>query len=282
MISTSFAPSLVTSGLYSNKRPLDTSQLSTQDLSSRPVGALSSPSKPRFDSQQLSLQTPSSPQVNSQSNEPDNGDVAQAEARVEKQLQDQQLQREQRIISDLAARDREVRAHEQAHAAVGGQYAGAPSYQYERGPDGVNYAVGGEVRIDVSRAATPEATILKAQTVRRAALAPAEPSPQDRNVAAKATQLESSARAELNAERIEQAQDSEPDDPLAEASVDTNANNTGGAAGQEASGSSLDRDEANVEERSRISSRNGSLLSQVISNTAINPAQPGDILSQIA
>ena len=117
---------------------------------------------------------------------------AKKEQQVEAKIQEE--------IRELAARDREVRAHEQAHAAVGGSYAGAPKYQFERGPDGVNYAVGGEVPIDVGPAATPEQTIAKAQTIRRAALAPAEPSPQDRQVAQESIQLEAAARQELQAE----------------------------------------------------------------------------------
>ena len=95
-------------------------------------------------------------------------------------------------------RDREVRAHEAAHASVGGIYAGAPSYSFARGPDGKNYAVSGEVSIDVSPVAgNPQATIDKAQIVRRAALAPAQPSSQDRAVASAAIALEQSARQEL-------------------------------------------------------------------------------------
>ena len=121
----------------------------------------------------------------------------QAQSRTEETLQRRQEQAELETINRLAARDKEVRAHEQAHAAVGGQYAGAPSYTYERGPNGVRYAVAGEVPIDVGAEATPEETIRKAQIVRRAALAPAEPSPQDRRVAAQASQLEAGARQEL-------------------------------------------------------------------------------------
>ena len=87
-----------------------------------------------------------------------------------------QLEQEQQQIKELKARDTEVRTHEQAHAAVGGQYAGSPSYEYQRGPDGTNYAVGGEVPIDVGIInGDPQATIDKMQTVRAAALAPAEP-----------------------------------------------------------------------------------------------------------
>lgn len=109
------------------------------------------------------------------------------------------------MVEQMAERDREVRAHEQAHKAVGGQYAGAISYDYEQGPDGKKYAVGGEVQIDISEVdGDPEATIRKMQQVRRAALAPAEPSPQDRQVAAEASQLEADARSELRELRSEE------------------------------------------------------------------------------
>lgn len=105
---------------------------------------------------------------------------------------------EQQEIAELAARDREVRAHEQAHVAVGGQYAGTASYTYERGPDGRQYAVGGEVPISTSPVAgDPQATIDKMEQVRRAALAPAEPSSADRAIAAQAAQLIAQARVEL-------------------------------------------------------------------------------------
>lgn len=111
----------------------------------------------------------------------------------------QQKQLEQRaVIAELVARDREVRAHEQAHAAAGGQYAGSPTYSFVRGPDGLNYAVGGEVSIDTAPVSgDPEATLRKAQVIRAAASAPAEPSPQDRRVAAQAANLEADARVEL-------------------------------------------------------------------------------------
>lgn len=131
---------------------------------------------------------------------------------------------EQLEIKQLAARDREVRAHEQAHMAVGGQYAGAASYEYQRGPDGVNYAIGGEVPISTGAEPTPEATLRKAQIVRRAALAPAEPSAQDRRVAAAAAQMENQARLELSRAHSEQAQDSAQTDEQGESTgPDTDA-----------------------------------------------------------
>ncbi len=104
---------------------------------------------------------------------------------------------QQQQIDKLKARDAEVKAHEQAHKAVGGAHAGAISYSYQQGPDGKRYAVGGEVSIDVSKEKTPEATIAKMQQVKAAANAPANPSGQDRAVAAEATVLEGQARQEL-------------------------------------------------------------------------------------
>ncbi|WP_282874192.1 putative metalloprotease CJM1_0395 family protein [Pseudomonas peli] len=110
----------------------------------------------------------------------------------------QQQRLEQLEIAKLVSRDQEVRTHEQAHAAVGGRYAGAPSYTYERGPDGKRYAVGGEVGIDTSPIPNdPEATLRKMEVVIRAALAPAEPSAQDRQVAAQAQLQMAEARVEL-------------------------------------------------------------------------------------
>jgi len=100
----------------------------------------------------------------------------------------------------LKNRDREVRVHEQAHASVGGSVTGAPNYQYTRGPDGRQYVSSGHVNIDSSKiAGDPEATLQKALQLKRAALAPAQPSQQDRRVAANAQQLAIEARADLNA-----------------------------------------------------------------------------------
>jgi len=101
-------------------------------------------------------------------------------------------------IDKLKARDLEVRQHELAHmAAAGGLATSGASYTYQRGPNGVSYAIGGEVGIDTSPGATPEETIQRARTIQAAALAPAEPSGPDRAVAAQAQQMEAQARAEL-------------------------------------------------------------------------------------
>lgn len=114
------------------------------------------------------------------------------------------------LIEQLRARDREVRVHEAAHASVGGRYAGSAKLEYTRGPDGKNYATGGEVSISTGAVpGDPQATIEKARVIRAAALAPAEPSTQDRRVAAEASQLELSARADLQALQAEEAQKEE-------------------------------------------------------------------------
>jgi len=107
---------------------------------------------------------------------------------------------EQQQVNELKQRDAEVKAHEAAHlGAAGGLAQGGASYEYQKGPDGRNYAVGGEVSIDASPVTgDPNATIAKAQQIRAAALAPANPSSQDHKVAAKASQMEAEARQELS------------------------------------------------------------------------------------
>ena len=112
---------------------------------------------------------------------------------------------EQAEIATLRKRDLEVRAHEQAHiAAAGGLAQGGATFSFQRGPDGKQYAVGGEVSIDTSPVSgNPNATIQKAQQIRVAALAPANPSSQDRAVAASATALEAQAQQELQKEKEE-------------------------------------------------------------------------------
>lgn len=110
---------------------------------------------------------------------------------------------EQRELAELKKRDAEVKAHEAAHAAVGGQLASAPSYSFEVGPDGQQYAVAGEVQIDLSPVpGDPQATIIKMQQVKAAALAPAEPSAADRQVAAEAARRITAAQAELAKEYV--------------------------------------------------------------------------------
>jgi len=114
-------------------------------------------------------------------------------------------EQDRRDIERLANRDREVRAHEAAHVSAAGNLAkGGASFEYTKGPDGKQYATSGEVGIDSSKASSPDATLIKAQRVKAAALAPSTPSAQDRRVAAQAAQLETEARAEIN--RLQRAE----------------------------------------------------------------------------
>jgi len=124
------------------------------------------------------------------------GKPAADQAPQKNRLEQVQLRLEQMEIADLTARDREVRVHEQAHAAVGGALAGSPTYSYTRGPDGRSYVTDGEVSIDTAPVAgDPQATLAKMDQVRRAALAPAEPSAQDMRVAAQAQAQATAAQA---------------------------------------------------------------------------------------
>ena len=104
---------------------------------------------------------------------------------------------EKQAVNQLKKRDAEVKAHERSHMSAGaGIVQGGASFTFQKGPDGRMYAVGGEVKIDLSSEGSPEATIRKMQQVKAAALAPAEPSGTDRAVAAQAAQIEAQARQE--------------------------------------------------------------------------------------
>ncbi len=114
---------------------------------------------------------------------------------------------EEKQVEELKKRDREVRRHEQAHKAAAGKNAtGGPSYDYQTGPDGKRYAVGGEVQIDTSSVkGDPEATIRKARNIKSAALAPQDPSSQDRQVAAEASRIDQEARQEVAKQKTEES-----------------------------------------------------------------------------
>jgi len=128
----------------------------------------------------------------------DSTNPALTKASVNASSEEEIVKQEQEISRELAERDREVRAHEQTHASIGGQYASAPSYTYERGPDGRMYAVSGEVKIDTSPIPNdPQATLEKAEIIQRAALSVAEPSSADRAAAADARAMAVEARAEM-------------------------------------------------------------------------------------
>ncbi|MDD5089539.1 MAG: putative metalloprotease CJM1_0395 family protein [Candidatus Wallbacteria bacterium] len=118
---------------------------------------------------------------------------------------------EKKQVEELKRTDAKVRAHEQAHiSAAGGLSVSGANFSYQNGPDGKRYAVGGEVSIDTSEGKTPEETIRKAEQIRRAAMAPADPSPQDRAVAAQASQMAAQAKAEKLKETAEKGSEATP------------------------------------------------------------------------
>jgi hypothetical protein len=115
-------------------------------------------------------------------------------------LDDQEI----RQLEQLKRIDQEVRQHERAHEVAGGAYTGSASYEYEAGPDGESYAVAGEVPIDYGPVpGDPQATIDKMQTVISAAMAPAEPSSKDRQVASQARQYMLEAKLEAAMQQSE-------------------------------------------------------------------------------
>ncbi|MCW8109009.1 putative metalloprotease CJM1_0395 family protein [Alteromonas ponticola] len=170
----------------------------------RSPGQLAGPlvyEKPQIQSQVSEALAQQEEAANNSEQDEANGESAGKDSAEDKQQQ----QAEEQKLKQLKDRDAEVRRHEEAHASVGGQYAGAPQYEYEEGPDGKRYAVGGEVSIDISEAPTPEKTIQKMEQVRAAALAPEQPSQQDLKVAAEAQQKSAEAKAELAKEKAQVA-----------------------------------------------------------------------------
>ena len=121
-----------------------------------------------------------------------------------KQQQDPRIQEE---IARLKSAEEKVKAHEAAHKNTGGAITGPVSYTYTLGPDGRNYVTGGEVPITISTGSTPQETIIRMQQVIQAALAPADPSPQDRAVAAQAANIQLQAREETASQPATNASD---------------------------------------------------------------------------
>ncbi len=110
-------------------------------------------------------------------------------------------------LSELKAADSQVKAHEAAHQS-GPAASGGASYTYKKGPDGVMYAVGGEVPVRISTGSTPQESIMNLQGVIATALAPAGPSPQDISIASKARVMMMKAQQELAQEIQEKMRNS--------------------------------------------------------------------------
>ena len=145
----------------------------------------------------------------------------------------------QQYVRELAAIDASVRAHEAAHIGAGaGVVSGGATFGYTRGPDGKMYATSGEVPISMKEGRTPEETIQNARQIVSAAMAPADPSPQDYKVAANAAQMEAQARSEQAAERTEEIKQQTEDS--------SNTQDSQGLDSKSSEGS-MNRDFANIE-----------------------------------
>jgi len=117
----------------------------------------------------------------------------------------------QRQIQQLVTAENKVIAHEQAHMSAGGQFTGGASYSYTVGPDGRRYISGGEVSISIPSSDDPEEKLRLLERVRQAALAPANPSPQDVSVASNASSQMGKVNSEISLKRAEEAYGKESD-----------------------------------------------------------------------
>lgn len=144
---------------------------------------------------------------------------------------------EQQKVAELREADRKVKAHEMAHMAAGGNVVkGGASYEYEKGPDGVSYAIAGEVPIDTSEGKTPQETIIKMTQVQAAAMAPADPSSQDRKVAADAAAKAAAAQMEATAKNFSGTTGAQPLDSSSKQPQSTNTQKAGPGPNQDFTG----------------------------------------------
>lgn len=180
---------------------------------------------------------------------------------------------EQKQVEELKARDTEVRAHEQAHIAAGGSYVrGGARYDYQTGPDGKKYAVGGEVSIDTSAVeGDPQATINKAQVILKAALAPAEPSGQDKAVASQARQMMASARKELMSEKI---------NTNSENTADATTENSTTAANNNKNATESSNQESSTIDASALSQTSNTVEAAANTNAGTNADTPAPEMAQ--
>ncbi|MBQ7215022.1 MAG: hypothetical protein IJS39_03445, partial [Synergistaceae bacterium] len=141
---------------------------------------------------------------------------AEAEKREANRKKDKSNDKKDEQVDELEQIQREVIAHEAAHQAAAGEFGGGVSYSYTQGPDGKSYITGGEVPIRLKQGSTPEETLRNMQQVQQAANAPADPSGQDRQVAAKAAAIAAKARAQIARDEDSGSQDGEHPAKVAE------------------------------------------------------------------
>lgn len=109
---------------------------------------------------------------------------------------------EQKAVQELKRRDKEVRMHEAAHSSNPDLVKiGAAQFDYTIGPDGKAYATGGRVTLSTGRARTPEEALSKAEALKKAAMAPGEPSSKDFQALNSAIAMEFEARNQIYSDK---------------------------------------------------------------------------------
>lgn len=92
----------------------------------------------------------------------------------------------ERVLDKFKSKDSEVKAHEQAHATNSSSNS-TVKYNYQMGPDGRLYAVGGEIRLDTSIPKDPTRALSKLDELIRASSAPSELSQADMQISRSAS-----------------------------------------------------------------------------------------------
>lgn len=87
-----------------------------------------------------------------------------------------------RVIEKFKSKDSEVKAHEQIHAS-NPNAIGVASYNYQMGPDGKLYAVGGSVRFDTSIPNDPNSARVKLEQLANGANSSGDLSGADASIA---------------------------------------------------------------------------------------------------
>ncbi len=114
-------------------------------------------------------------QSNEQKVEPDTNAVEKNESSTKSKYEENQEKKENPTKLTI---DSKIKAHEMAHKS-GPAASGGASFSYTKGPDGLMYAIAGEVPVEIKTGDTPQETISNMHDVIATALAPSDPSPQD-------------------------------------------------------------------------------------------------------
>lgn len=87
-----------------------------------------------------------------------------------------------RVVEKFKSKDKEIRNHEQIHANLG-KSSSPINYNYQMGPDGKLYAMGGYVKLDVSMPTDPKAAMAKIEQIKKASSSPNDLSTADLGIA---------------------------------------------------------------------------------------------------